>query len=286
MLRTAAPYGKQESTGHHMDIIASGNDIKLHQPDLDLDMTLDCGQAFRWERLSPGVYKGFAGKRPLTIEQRDDSTFVFKDTSMDDMAFWADYFDLERDYGSIKERFSEDEVLSRACEYGHGIRILKQDREETLLSFIISQNNNIPRIKLIISRLCGMYGGFPTAYEMRDASEDILAPLKAGFRTRYLLDCIRRINSGETDLDAISLMDSESAAKELMEIKGVGAKVAACTLLFGFNRLEVCPVDVWIRRVLEKCYPNGLPPCTKGFEGIAQQYLFYYFRGRDEELTP
>ena len=254
----------------------SGNNI-FTCPDFDLAHTLDCGQAFRWEQTDGHTFRGAVGRKKLTISQ-DGDRFTLYDTPEEDFPFWAGYFDLDTDYGRIKQTLSEDAVLRRACEYGHGIRLLRQPPEETLLSFIISQNNNIPRIKGIIERLCGIYGGFPTAREMEGADESTLSPLRAGFRTRYLLDCVHRINSGELDLDAVSRADLDTAADMLMTVKGVGIKVAMCTLLFGFHRTEAYPVDVWMKRVNARFYPDGLPSCTKGIEGIAQQYLFYAIR--------
>ncbi|MBQ5312169.1 MAG: DNA-3-methyladenine glycosylase 2 family protein, partial [Oscillospiraceae bacterium] len=260
-----------------MDYEVKGCDVILHQTELDLEHTLDCGQAFRWTKTG-NAYSGYFKKLPLTVSQKGD-VFTFHNVTEDEfLGVWADYFDLQTDYGEIIRRLSEDEHLAKACAYAPGIRLLRQDAEECLISFIISQNNNIPRIKGIISRLAGIYGGFPTAEELYDADEEKLSPLRAGFRTKYLLDCIEKLRSGETDIEKIRTLPLDAAAKELMKIKGVGIKVAMCTLLFGFHRTESYPVDVWIKRVNERFYPNGLPACTKGIEGIAQQYLFHAVR--------
>ncbi len=256
--------------------IVSGRDIVFTQPDFDLDHTLDCGQAFRWEK-AEGGYVGAVGRKELRISQ-DGDTFTLHDVSEDGFAFWSDYFDLDTDYGEIKKRLSTDSTLEKACAYGSGIRLLRQPAEETLLSFIISQNNNIPRIKGIISRLCDIYGGFPEASEMTGADVDTLAPLRAGFRAKYLIDCVQKLHDGTVDLGAVRSMPLDEAAAALMQIKGVGIKVAMCTLLFGFHRTDAYPVDVWMKRVNENFYPDGLPECTRGIEGIAQQYLFYAIR--------
>ena len=260
-----------------MDIVKKGNDIILHINELDLDQTLDCGQAFRWVK-DQNSYSGYFKKLPLTVTQ-DKDVFTFRNVSEEDfLGIWADYFDLYTDYSEIIRRLSEDEHLAKACAYAPGIRLLRQDAEDCLISFIISQNNNIPRIKGIISRLSDIYGGFPTAEELIGANEDTLAPLRAGFRTKYLLDCVEKLRTGEVDIEKFRSLPLDEAAKELMKIKGVGIKVAMCTLLFGFHRTDAYPVDVWIRRVNERFYPNGLPECTKGIEGIAQQYLFHAVR--------
>lgn len=263
-----------------MNYTLDKNDILLQQPDLDLDDTLDCGQAFRWEKIDDNTYKGAFLNKPLVIScENGKDLFRFHNTTEKDfLNIWADYFDLSTDYGELKKRFSEDETLAKACEYAGGIRILKQDRWETLSSFIISQNNNIPRIKGIIGRLCEHYEGYPDHTALKNETVESLGFLRAGFRAKYLVDAVSKIISGEINLDEISKMDINTARKKLQTIKGVGPKVAECTLLFGFYRTEAFPLDVWVKRVMANWYPNGLPDCTKGVEGIAQQYLFHYIR--------
>lgn len=287
-----------------MDYKVNGNDIVLIQSDFDLDETLDCGQAFRWERIDKEsedadvlsnidfdkAYKGFRLNIPLIISQKkiDEnsvaSVITLHNTSESDfLNIWADYFDLETDYSALKKEFSSDETMSCACEFAPGIRMLKQDKWEALCSFIISQNNNIPRIKGIISRMCEHYGGFPSYEEIADETVESLAFLRAGFRAKYLIDAAQRLSGGELNLNDISSMDLESARKSLMTIKGVGPKVAECALLYGMYRTDAFPVDVWIKRVVEEYYPDGLPDCIKGREGIAQQYLFHYIRNRENK---
>lgn len=265
-------------TTEHM---TDGKDILLYQKDFDLDETLDCGQAFRWEKVSGNGYRGAFLNKGLEIscENKKEGIFRLKDTTEEEfLGIWAEYFDLYTDYGELKRRFSEDEVLSAACAYAGGIRILRQDRWEALSSFIISQNNNIPRIKGIIGRLVEHYGKYPDASVLAKETPDSLSDLRSGFRAKYLIDAAAKISSGEIDLDKVAGMDIAAARKSLMGIKGVGPKVAECTLLFGFYRTEAFPVDVWVKRVMERWYPNGLPDCVKGYEGIAQQYLFHYIR--------
>lgn len=259
------------------------NDILLECKDLDLDDTLDCGQAFRWDKIDESTYKGAFLNRQLIISQEKDGIFRFHDTTEDDfLNFWYEYFDLNTDYGEIKRCFAEDETLAKACAYAGGIRILKQDKWEALSSFIISQNNNISRIKGIIGRLCEHYNGYPDHKDMLEETVESLGFLRAGFRAKYLVDAVSKISSGEIDLDRICEMDIEQARKTLQTIKGVGPKVAECALLFGFYRTEAFPIDVWVKRIMEHWYPNGLPECTKGIEGIAQQYLFHYIRTSDD----
>ncbi|MGN1481899.1 DNA-3-methyladenine glycosylase family protein [Porcipelethomonas sp.] len=268
-----------------MEYKAINNNIELIQPDFDLDETLDCGQAFRWERLPSEyecTYSGFFLDRPLEISQ-DKGKFIFHNTSEKDfLNIWKDYFDLETDYGKIKGILSQDETLKKACEFAGGIRLLKQNSWECLCSFIISQNNNIPRIKGIIARLCDHYGHFPSAAEMAQETVDSLGYLRSGFRAKYLIDAAQKTASGEIELDKIKEMPIEEARKALMTVKGVGPKVAECVLLFGMHRAEAFPVDVWIKRVMAEYYPGGLPECAAGNEGIAQQYLFHYIRNMEK----
>lgn len=264
-----------------MTYTVNNNNIEVILPDFDLDDTLDCGQAFRWEKLQNEhqyYYKGMFLNSPLTISQ-DGEKFIFYNTTADDFEkIWIKYFDLETDYKKIKEQLSVDETLCKACKYAGGIRLLNQDFWECLISFIISQNNNIPRIKGIISRLCQHYGRFPEACDLAKETPEGLAFLRAGFRAKYIIDAAQKTASGEIQPDEIKQMTIDQARKKLMTIKGVGPKVAECVLLFGTHRTEAFPIDVWIKRVMENYYPDGLPECTKNIEGVAQQYLFHYIR--------
>jgi len=260
-----------------MDYIKKGSDILLSVSDLDLDLTLDCGQAFRWER-DGDCWHGSMLNTPLTVTAEKD---FFRFYNTDEETFvniWIPYFDLETDYGDIKRVLSEDGTLRKAIEYAGGIRLLRQDFWEALCSFIISQNNNIPRIKGIIGRLCEMYGGFPDYADMKGVTAEQLAPLRAGFRAKYIEDCVQRLCGGEISLDAVKTMPTEDARKALMTIKGVGPKVADCALLYGSYRIDCVPMDVWMKRVMERFYPEGFPDFVMPYAGIAQQYLFHYIR--------
>lgn len=266
-----------------MEYRSEKGNIILYQEDFNLDETLDCGQAFRWERADEEdgrcTYNGFFLDKPLKISEAEESCFILYNTSEEEfLTVWKDYFDLDTDYGKIKQRLSADDTLKKACEFGGGIRLLKQDSWECICSFIISQNNNIPRIKGIISRLCEHYGHFPSAAEMASETVESLEYLRSGFRAKYLIDAAVKTASGEIDLSEIEKMDIQQARQKLMTVKGIGPKVAECVLLFGMYRTEAFPVDIWIKRVMEKYYPDGLPSFTEGIEGIAQQYLFHYIR--------
>lgn len=264
-----------------MDYTVKGADILLKQSDLDLDETLDCGQAFRWVKTAPDTYEGYYLNTFLRIseENKQDGVFRLHDTTEADLLDkWYNYLDLSTDYGELKRHFSEDETLAKACAFAGGIRILRQDSWEALSSFIISQNNNIPRIKGIIGRLTEHYGGYPAKEQLAPETEESLAFLRSGFRAKYLVDAVSKLTSGRLDLDKTAALPLDEAQKQLMSIKGVGPKVAMCTLLFGMHKTDAFPIDVWMKRALEKWYPNGLPDCIKGYEGTAQQYLFHYIR--------
>ncbi len=252
---------------------------------LDLDLTLDCGQAFRWERMDDGSYKGVAESHFLHIAKKDNS-LIFYDTDENTFnSFWVDYFDLNKDYGEICDRLKQDELLASTIDEYYGIRILNQDSWEALCSFVISQQNNIKRIKLIISRLCKAYGdevadgyySFPTAEKLSRLSVEDFEALGTGYRAKYLEKLAKSVAGGEVDLEYIKSLPLADAKKELLKIYGVGEKVANCALLFGMRFYSCFPLDVWMKRVM-KFYPNGLPECFDGIEGIAQQYLFYWAR--------
>lgn len=266
-----------------MDYSVRGNDIFVSEKDLDLNETLDCGQAFRWKTIPTDFYCTYEGSflnDKLVVSQKDKGEFIFHDTSEKDfLEKWVPYFDFETDYTELKRQFSEDETLSKACEFAGGIRLLRQNSWESLISFIISQNNNIPRIKGIIDRLCEhYYGDFPTPQQLSQENADSLSYLRSGFRAKYIVDASQKINSGTVDLSLIAKMPIEDARTALKTIMGVGPKVAECVLLFGMHRTDAFPVDVWIKRVLEEYYPAGFPDFARNNAGIAQQYLFHYIR--------
>ena len=266
-----------------MDYTVKKTDIIVSEKDLDLDQTLDCGQAFRWQKIPSDYVSTYTGSfmdDSLTVSQTGDGMFIFHNTSETDfLGKWYDYFDFSTDYSELKRCFSEDETLAKACKFASGIRLLRQNDWECLISFIISQNNNIPRIKGIISRLCEHYGGhFPSPAELSAETADSLAFLRSGFRAKYIADAAQKTASGLVDLGSIAAMPVEDARTALRTIKGVGPKVAECVLLFGMYRTEAFPVDVWIKRVLEQYYPDGFPDFAKKNGGIAQQYLFHYIR--------
>lgn len=263
------------------------NSVLLTNPDsFDLAQTLQCGQAFRWECLSDGSYAGVAFQKICHIAQTPSGILLEGVSRADFEHIWYDYFDLGRDYASLKAGFSADPVLARAAAYAPGIRVLRQEPWEALCSFIISQNNNVKRITGIVSRFCSLLGeplgggfyAFPKPEAVAACTPEDLAPLRAGFRARYLVDAAQKVSSGEILLGALPSLPVGEARAQLMKITGVGVKVADCALLYGCGRMDCFPVDVWIRRAMERLYPDGLPDCARECAGIAQQYLFHYAR--------
>lgn len=252
----------------------------------DLKQTLDCGQAFRWEEINENVWSGVAFGKFLKLEKTNDNTIILYDTSLSDFEnIWFDYFDFQRNYNEIISKISKNPILKSASDYGKGIRVLNQEPWETLCSFIISQNNNIKRIKGIVNRLCenfgedmGGYFSFPTAEKIANLTLDDLAVLRSGFRAKYILDAAKKVASGEVDLKTLKDMPVDDARAELMKIKGVGPKVADCALLFSHKHIEAFPKDVWIKRAMEVLFDGKLPTQAEEYAGIVQQYIFFYAR--------
>lgn len=273
-----------------MECLKTENGVKITGvSDLDLAQTLDCGQSFRWVENS-GKFSGVAFRRKVSVYSDGENLYIDNTTEEDFENIWKNYLDLELDYGKIRGQISKiHPILKEACAYAPGIRILRQEPWEALCSFIISQNNNIKRIKGIIERLCENFGekiddfyAFPTAETLASLSPEDLSPIRAGFRHKYIIDGARKVASGEVDLEKCRNIGYDEARAELMKIKGVGVKVADCALLFGLHRIEAFPVDVWMRRALEKLFPNMTENDFGDYAGIAQQYIFHYSRMHPE----
>ncbi|MBQ1195018.1 MAG: DNA-3-methyladenine glycosylase 2 family protein [Clostridia bacterium] len=262
------------------------------------EAVFDCGQAFRFLPVEGSAheceYGGVAFGRYISVAQDGDTLTIYGATEDDLEKIWIPYlgldFDIDMARNDILSR-SDNPALREAVEYGKGIRILRQEKWETLCSFIISQNNNIPRIRGLIGTISKALGNlietplgemysFPTPEAIVDAGVDALREMKFGFRAPYIYDAATKVASGEIDLEAVASAETTSEAAEmLMKIKGVGPKVAACTLLFGFDRTDAFPVDVWVKRVIEKYFPAPFDAASLGaYAGLAQQYLFYYER--------
>lgn len=275
-----------------MEVTQKGNSVFVTGvKDLDLAQTLDCGQSFRWTEKEGGVFHGVAFNRSVNVCLEGEVLRIDNCTEEEFENIWKDYFDLSLDYGKIRDDISKiHPVLAEASSYAPGIRILRQEPFEALCTFIISQNNNIKRIKGIVQRLCENFGekinetdyAFPTVQRLSSLSPEDLAPLRAGFRNRYLIDGAQKVASGEVDLERCRTLPYEEARKELMKIVGVGVKVADCTLLFGLHRVESFPLDVWMKRAMRILFPGLKPEDFGQYAGIAQQYIFHYSRMHPE----
>ncbi len=256
----------------------SGKDIILYEDDLVLDEVLDTGQAFRWDKTGENSYFGHSLDTPLKISG-SGGKFILENTSEETfLNVWYNYFDLGTDYSALRREYSKDVTLREACRFSRGIRLLRQDPWEALLSFVFSSNNNITRIKGIVARLAEHYGHFPTPQELSQETVESLGLLRSGFRAKYALDAAQKVASGEVNLENVAKMPYIEAKNELMRICGVGPKVADCVLLGGMYKTEAFPVDVWMRRVLDEYYPDGFPEEFYPTRGIAQLYLFNYIR--------
>lgn len=267
-------------------------DFKIYDVNcLDLEQTLDCGQAFRWKILDDGRWYGIAFSKELIVGL-EKGVLTFYDTTEEDYhKYWKDYFDFSRNYTEIEKLMQKDERLCEMQSLCTGVRVLNQEPWEALCSFIISQNNNIKRIKGIIERLCEQFGqklkngyAFPTAEVISKLTVDDLAPLRCGFRAKYIIDAAKKVALKEVDLEKIRTMSLEDAEAELTKIYGVGLKVADCTLLFGLGFANAFPKDVWIKRAMPILFPKGLPESCRGIEGIIQQYIFSYARKTKLEI--
>lgn len=254
-----------------------------------LEQICRSGQCFRMRLEADGMYHVIAGNRYLKIRQQG-RTCSFSCDEAEFEEFWREYFDLDGDYGGYLSRIDPgDAYLMDAAVFGSGVRILKQDLWEMIVSFLISQQNNIVRIRRCIGNLCETYGeklvngdgvsyyGFPRPEALAGLGEDDLKACNLGYRSRYVVRAAKRVVSGETDLDAVGRMSFQEAKEELLKFYGVGDKVADCICLFALHHLQAFPVDTHIRQALDAHYKNGFPHDRyEGVQGAIQQYIFYY----------
>ena len=272
----------------------------------ELKDIFECGQCFRWNPNENESYTGVFGNNVINVSKKENGDVLFEGVCEGNIQTICEkYFDIKRDYEKIKETLSqEDENLAESIKCGKGIRILNQDLWETIISFIISANNNIPRIKGIIERISKKYGKeiiwngkkyytFPTPEELRNVSVEEYRKLGLGFRDIRVYETTKMILNKEVDLKKLFNEDTETVREELLKLSGVGPKVADCILLFStLKRFEVFPIDVWVRRVMNDLYIKNedekkvskkqiLEIAEKKYgnlAGIAQQYLFYWKR--------
>jgi len=256
--------------------------------EFNIEHILDCGQVFRCRNCEKG-YILFAKNFNCLLLKENDRVII----KTDNVDFFVDYFDLKRNYSDIKEALGTDDIIGNAVKFGYGIRLLNQDPYEMIISFIISANNNIPRIKKIIERLCQGLGerteygyAFPTPEALAAADRSFFSSIGAGYRDEYLYRSSKQLL--DMNLDEIKNADTLTARKMLMSLMGVGKKVADCILLFGFKKTDLFPMDVWSKRIyLALGYEEDNDIGRMGarlverfgaLSGYAQQYLYYYFR--------
>lgn len=255
----------------------------------DLEQICRSGQCFRMDQESDGVYSVIAGNRRVRVSQKGTEVDFFCDEDEFEQ-FWKRYFDLESDYASYIEQINpSDAYLMQAAAFGAGVRILRQDLWEMIVSFLISQQNNIVRIRRCIDNICRSYGekiedgqgecyyAFPRPEALAVLGDDDLKVCNLGYRSKYVVRTAQSIVSGEIDLAAVGGMSYEAAKEELLKLFGVGEKVADCICLFALHHLQAFPVDTHIRQALQSHYKRGFPKRRyRGIEGVLQQYIFYY----------
>lgn len=266
--------------------------IKIQNKNFSVQQISESGQCFRMEQVSENRFSMIALGKYLELEQKDED-IIFYCSGDEFESVWKRYFDLDNDYSRYIHAIpSEDKYLVSTAEYGTGIRILEQDIWEMVITFIISQQNNIKRIRRTIAMLCEKYGekkhiagkteeavyySFPEPCSLANATPEELKACNLGYRAKYLLSTANSIHNGEVDLNSLKHMSYEEARKELLKLCGVGVKVADCICLFGLHMLDAFPMDTHILQVFEKHYPKGFPFASfEGFAGVIQQYIFYY----------
>ena len=287
--------------------------IRENITDFHLDHIFDCGQAFRWEKQEDGSYTGVAGGRIANIQFEPyeaggtaGKLIITNATEEDYDSFWHSYLDLDRDYAGIKAQLAADPVMKTAISYGEGIRLLQQEPWETLLSFIISQNNHIPRIKKCIETLSINFGECAGEYEGRkyyslpspevlaSLTEEDLAVCRLGYRAKYLIETAKKVCAEGVEVLKGTVgagTTSREAYDYITGFHGVGPKVANCIMLFALGKYDSFPLDVWMKRVMQEEYGLTSPKEMADFAaenfgeygGFAQQYLFYYVREKNSE---
>lgn len=276
-------------------VTQQNNEILFIGEHIDLDVVFNCGQCFRFTKDEKG-YVGVVNGRAVRIRQTEAGIGITADSSEE--PFWREYFDMGISYGDIEKHFAKDGIMKDTLGCAKGMRLLNQDPFETIITFIISANNNVGRIRGIVEKICKYcakalvfegkeYYAFPTPDELAKLTEEELRELGAGYRAGYIRETAGQIAAGY-DLDRFYEMDYKTAKAELTKLKGIGPKVADCILLFAYKKKNAFPLDVWMKRVLKELY--GFVPKNEceaecfaeerfgGYAGIAQQYLFHYMR--------
>ncbi|MBQ2997833.1 MAG: DNA-3-methyladenine glycosylase 2 family protein [Oscillospiraceae bacterium] len=259
---------------------------------LSLPETLDCGQCFRWKADSEGNWCGVVKGIYRKIRKEKNGITILGADEQEFEKIWFDYFDFGRDYDALKADFSANEMIKAACEFAPGIRVLRQEPWEAFITFIISQNNNIARIKGIVERLCAAFGeeieegiySFPTAQRLAAEPAESFAKIGCGYRADYISFAAKEVYEGRLVLEELMTAPIAEARERLLKVHGVGPKVADCVLLYGLGRAERCPADVWMKRVIA-ALGGEMPQCVTDYAGIAQQFLFHYARNFPEKFV-
>ncbi|NMB34113.1 MAG: DNA-3-methyladenine glycosylase 2 family protein [Clostridium sp.] len=259
----------------------------------------ECGQCFRWKRMPDKSYTGVAYGRVVNTNYAEGKLEIYNTNTEEFKNLWFDYFDLGRDYSHIKKSITKDKIMKKVVAFGYGIRLLRQEIWESLISFIISANNRIPMIVKTVNEISRLYGheiyldsekyySFPKYDAILQGTIEQLKSCKAGFRCRYIRDTAKAVAEGEIELSAIDSMSTKEAREYLMKLPGVGPKVADCTLLYSGKKYDVFPTDVWVKRAMEELYfgrettfkeiQDFIIDYFGEYAGFAQQYLFYYAR--------
>ena len=261
--------------------------------DFDLEKIRTSGQCFRIIRENDGAYRAVAGDKVVYIKDLGGGDYEVSCSPEEWDSFWHGYFDLDRSYSDIREQCEgANGFIDESMGYGTGLRILKQDPWEMLITFIVSQRKNMPAIAKAVEQLAQRFGtpietergivyAFPTPEQLAAASEEDLRDCSLGYRAPYIANTSRQVASGELDLKALGELDDAALFEGLQEARGVGAKVANCVCLFGYGRTSQVPIDVWIARAIdEEC--GGRDPFEQFGDnaGIMQQYVFYYMTDR------
>lgn len=259
------------------------------EDDFDLKKIAFCGQCFRAKSLDNGLFRFITGNHVIYLQDTGNHKFYASCSKEEWNDIWIPYFDISRSYRELRKRQSGKlAFVQKAMECGCGLRILRQDPWEMLVTFILSQRKSIPAISKSVEILAKKYGqpiktvhevvhSFPTAEQMRHVSENELRDCGLGYRAPYVADAIRRVTSGTLDLDAITACEDEELFRELRTVYGVGDKVANCICLYGYGRVSRAPVDVWIARAIrENCHGENPFPMFGADAGVIQQYIFYY----------
>lgn len=275
--------------------------IKIENVDIDLEGTIECGQIFRYEKENDNSYTVILSDRVINIK-KDNNNLIVKSSDENNLEkIIIDYLDLDRDYSLINNQLLiKDNSLKKVIDNCIGFKIINQPRFECIISYIISQNNGVPQIRNAVNNISEKYGKkvifedkeyylFPSAKDLKDVTIEEYRNLKVGFRDKYIYEIVRKINDDEFNIDLIDDMSSYDAMNYLMNNKGIGEKVSSCILLFSYSRLDVFPIDTWVKKFMKDTYSiegiDNIKKFTKekydNYTGLVIQYMFHYKRNKE-----